>query len=230
MPTKDKDEWVAKALKVPVSEIRRQTGENAPLEDRRSRVYLINESKLTEKQKIAAKAGLGVCDFELEIYVKDHEGQPMEADFIGAFCESKDIEKTSTSGKLERGYYYVKMTGAPSGNIFVNASHINGGKHNKSAPRGNCPYTIKKGKVVLQAVQTALDSSESKTSKQSKDYNFGGEFEEEVGGEIDIAGQKFGGKGVRKSSHGTTTGFGEERTKSTSGKEPGKAFEVKQIN
>ena len=117
-----------------------------------------------------------------------------------------------------------------SNSVVVTATAINGGKYNKTNPEGNCQYTVKKGKVVLQALQTAMDSSESGSSKQDKSYTFGGEHEEEVGGEVEIEFLKAGGKTVIKQSHSTTTGYGEERSRSVSGKEPGKAFVVTQTN
>lgn len=230
MADKDKDAWVAKALGVPVDTIRKQTSDSAPLEQHRSRAFLINESKLPEAKKAQALQGLGLCQFDLEIVVHDHEGKEMTADFLSAMFEGIDVDPQSVTGKLERGYFVRKgLWAARSGNVTVDASFIDGGKYNKSHPSGSCHYTVEKGKLVLQADQGHEDTQTVKSSSESKKYEFGGGFDEEVGGEIEIKAAKIGGKGTSHSSHSEGTEFGEGETVSKTGKAPTNAFTVQQL-
>jgi hypothetical protein len=200
------------------------------LAEHRSRAFLINESKLSDAKKAQALQGLGLCKFDLEITVHDHEGREMTADYLSAMFQGVDVDAQSVTGKLERGYFVRKgLWAASSGQVTVNATFIDGGKYNKSSPSGSCHYTVEKGKLVLQADQGHDDTQTVKSRSKNKKYEFGGGFDEEVGGEIEIGPGKFGGKGTSHSSHSEGTEFGEGDQISKTGKAPTNAFTVQQI-
>jgi hypothetical protein len=55
------------------------------------------------------------------------------------------------------------------------------------------------------------------------------QFDQEVGGEVELKAVKVGGKGVSKSSHSEGSEFGEGSTASQKGRVPTNAFDVQQL-